>query len=152
MKKNIAKLLVLVIAISLFSGCANKNKIGDELKTIKLWSGYCFVYLDAGVWPENEYTEELPVPPGTVNTAYIDTTNEFCVVMLNEVSDADFDNYITELENNKFSQIENVDEEIEGEGYISTGTLYSNGTTSVSMSLADGTLGMYIVIVEEGEE
>ena len=60
--------------------------------------------------------------------------------MLNEVSDADFDNYITELENNKFSQIENVDEEIEGEGYISTGTLYSNGTTSVSMSLADGTL------------
>ena len=41
MKKNIAKLLVLVIAISLFSGCANKNKIGDELKTIKLWSGYC---------------------------------------------------------------------------------------------------------------
>lgn len=61
-------------------------------------------------------------------------------------------NYITELENNKFSQIENVDEEIEGEGYISTGTLYSNGTTSVSMSLADGTLGMYIVIVEEGEE
>ena len=46
MKKNIAKLLVLVIAISLFSGCANKNKIGDELKTIKLWSGYCMIAED----------------------------------------------------------------------------------------------------------
>lgn len=45
-EKNIAKLLVLVIAISLFSGCANKNKIGDELKTIKLWSGYCMIAED----------------------------------------------------------------------------------------------------------
>ena len=140
MKRGIVLLALLMLC--LLTACGSKN-------TLKADS---FVYLDAGVWPENEYTEELPVPPGTVNTAYIDTTNEFCVVMLNEVSDADFDNYIAELENNKFSQIENVDEEIEGEGYISTGTLYSNGTTSVSMSLADGTLGMYIVIVEEGEE
>ena len=152
MKRGIVLLALLMLCLLTACGSKNTLKAASLIRDNTGIDPDSFVYLDAGVWPENEYTEELPVPPGTVNTAYIDTTNEFCVVMLNEVSDADFDNYIAELENNKFSQIENVDEEIEGEGYISTGTLYSNGTTSVSMSLADGTLGMYIVIVEEGEE
>ena len=101
MKRGIVLLALLMLC--LLTACGSKNTLkADSL--IRDNTGIdpdSFVYLDAGVWPENEYTEELPVPPGTVNTAYIDTTNEFCVVMLNEVSDADFDNYIAELENNK---------------------------------------------------
>lgn len=151
MKRGIVLLALLMLCV--LTACGSKNTLdGDSL--IRENTGIdpdSFVYLDAGVWPENEYTDELPVPPGTVSTAYIDTKNEFCVVMLNEVSDADFDKYIAELENNKFSQIENVEEEIEGEGYISTGVLYSNGTTSISMSLADGTLGIYVVIDQTEE-
>lgn len=46
MKKIIAMLLVLVIAISMFSGCANKNNNDNELKTVNLWSGYCMIAED----------------------------------------------------------------------------------------------------------
>lgn len=40
---------------------------------------------------------------------------------------------------------EYVAEEIQSEGYTSIGVLYSNGTTSISVSFADSTMGMHIV-------
>lgn len=77
MKRGIVLLALLMLC--LLTACGSKNTLkADSL--IRDNTGIdpdSFVYLDAGVWPENEYTEELPVPPGTVNTAYIDTTNEF---------------------------------------------------------------------------
>ena len=58
----------------------------------------------------------------------------------------EFDEYIASLERAGYTEIEYVAEEIKGEDYTSIGTLYSNGTTSTSISFADGNLGMYIVI------
>lgn len=104
-----------------------------------------FDVLDAGVWPENEYTEELPVPAGTVNNAYVDTKNDYCVIMIDDMSETEFDEYIASLESEGYSEIEYVAEEIKGEDYVSIGTLYSNGTTSTSISFFDGNFGMYIV-------
>lgn len=144
------KRCIILFALSvlcLLAACDTNNaSSGDSL--IRNETGIdpdSFVYLDTDVWPKNKYTNGLPVPSGTIKTAYIDIKNEFCFVMLNDVNDADFDKFLTELKHSEFSQIENIEEKIEGEDYISTGTMYSNGTTIVSISFADATLGIYIV-------
>ena len=104
-----------------------------------------FVILDSEVWPQNEYTEELPVPAGQINNAYIDSQNNFCFILVGDISKTEFDEYISSLKNKGYSETEYVTEEISSEGYTSIGTLYSNGTTSISVSFADSTMGMYIV-------
>lgn len=104
-----------------------------------------FVILDSKVWPQNEYTEELPVPAGRVNNAYIDSQNKFCFISVGDISETEFDEYIASLKNKGYSETEYVTEKIQREGYTSIGALYSNGTTSISASFADSTMGMYIV-------
>ena len=71
--------------------------------------------LDKGIWPVNEYTEGLPVPPGTVAWATLDTEHENCSVNLTGISDNDYNEYMEVLNQEGFSVIENVSEEIEGE-------------------------------------
>lgn len=58
-----------------------------------------FVILDSEVWPQNEYTEELPVPAGQINNAYIDFQNNFCFILVGDISKTEFDEYISSLKN-----------------------------------------------------
>lgn len=144
MKKSISILTLLMLC--LLTACSTQ----ENPKSTDI-APDSFDVLDAGVWPENEYTEELPVPTGTVNNAYVDTKNDYCVIMIDDMSQTEFDKYIASLENEGYSEIEYVAEEIKGEDYTSIGTLYSNGTTSTSISFADGNLGMYIVIERDAQ-
>ena len=70
--------------------------------------------MDEGVWPENEYTEGLPVAPGTVAWATLDTEHENCNINLTGISENDYNEYMELLNQEGFSVIENVSEEIEG--------------------------------------
>ena len=80
--------------------------------------------LDEGVWPENEYTEGLPVAPGTVAWATLDTEHENCNINLTGISENDYNEYMELLNQEGFSVIENVSEEIEGENYVSIGDTF----------------------------
>lgn len=75
----------------------------------------------------------------------IDSQNKFCFISVGNISETEFDEYISSLKNKGYSEPEYVTEEIQREGYTSIGALYSNGTTSISVSFADSTMGMYIV-------
>lgn len=79
--------------------------------------------LDAGVWPVNEYTEGLPVPSGTVGWAMLDTEHENCSISIVDISETDYNDYLELLKQEGFSIIEEVSEEIEGQDYVSIGTL-----------------------------
>ena len=68
-----------------------------------------FDVLDAGVWPENEYTKELPIPAGTVNNAYVDTKNDYCVIMIDDMSQMQFDEYIVSLESEGYELLSDED-------------------------------------------
>ena len=140
MMKKVISILTLIM-LCLLTACSTQ----ESPKSTGI-DPEAFAVLDAGVWPENEYTGELPVPAGTVNNAYVDTKNDYCVIMIDDMSETEFDEYIASLESAGYTEIEYVAEEIKGEDYTSIGTLYSNGTTSTSISFADGNLGMYIVI------
>lgn len=100
--------------------------------------------LDEGVWPVNAYTEGLPVPPGTVDWAMLDTARGNCSVSLTGLSEADYSGYLERLQQEGFSVIEEVSEQIAGQDYVSIGNLLSDGKRWLSISYVPDSLTLYI--------
>ena len=104
--------------------------------------------LDKGVWPVNEYTEGLPVPSGTVAWAMLDTEHENCGISIVDINESDYNDYMKLLEQESFSVIEDVSEEIKGQDYVSIGTLLSNGEKGLSISYIPDNFTVYISFEE----
>ena len=104
--------------------------------------------LDEGVWPENKYTEGLPVPPGTVSWATLDTEHGNCTVNLVNISETDYNEYMELLKQEGFSVVEEVSEESKGQDYVSIGTLLSNGEKGLSISYIPESFTIYISSAE----
>jgi len=100
------------------------------------------------VWPENEYTKGLPVPPGTIRWAVVDAEHGNCCVSLTDISEAEYEEYMELLEQEGFSVVEEVSEEIKGQDYASTGALLSNGEKGLSVSYIPNSFGIYISFIE----
>lgn len=105
--------------------------------------------LDEGIWPENEYTEGLAVPPGTVSWAVLDTTKSYCSINLIDLTDDEYNAYMELLKKDGFSIVEEVSEEIKGQNYVSIGTVLSNKDKNLSISYIPNNLGIYISFVTE---
>ena len=91
-----------------------------------------------------EYTEGLPVPSGTVGWAMLDTEHENCSISIVDISETDYNDYLELLKQEGFSIIEEVSEEIEGQDYVSIGTLLSNGEKGLSISYIPDNFTIYI--------
>lgn len=100
--------------------------------------------LDSSVWPENEYTEGLPVPNGTVNWVAFDAAHESCSINIAGMSEPDYNDYMTLLRQKGFSEIENTSELIKGQDYVATGTLLFDGERGLSISYAHHDFTIYI--------
>lgn len=136
------RLLTIVILLVLFlTACAGRTAGADDAERLPAES---VTMLDEGVWPVNAYTEGLPVPPGTVTWAMLDAEHDTCGVSVTELSEADFTDYRVRLAQAGFSPVEHVSEEIKGQGYVSIGTLLSNGEKALSISYVPDTLTIYI--------
>ena len=137
------KKIIFVIAVILsltLAGCSNEES-GINSDTNSTDS---IVTLNEGIWSENEYTEELPTPPGTVNRALLNETKKYCAVFLVDLSDEEYNAYIEILKQQGFSTVEEVSEDVKGHDYTSTGTVLSNGEKTLSISYIPGNLGIYI--------
>lgn len=137
------KKIIFVIAVILsltLAGCSNE-KSGINLDNNSTDS---IVTLNEGIWPENEYTEGLPAPPGTVNRALLNETKKYCAVFLVDLTDEEYNSYIEILKQQGFSKTEEVSEDVKGHDYTSTGTILSNGEKALSISYIPGNLGIYI--------
>lgn len=102
------------------------------------------VMLDAGVWPENDYTQGLPIPPGRVAWAMLDPGHESCSISLTDLTENDYRSYRKQLEQAGFTVLEETSEEVRGQAYVSIGTLLSGETVSLSMSYIPGSLTLYL--------
>ena len=100
------------------------------------------VMLDAGVWPENDYTAGLPVPPGRVAWAMLDPGHESCSISLTDLTENDYRSYRKQLEQAGFTVLEETSEEVRGQAYVSIGTLLagcgSSNTPAASGSSTSG--------------
>ncbi len=142
MKKYIY-VLAIMLTISL-AACSKQNISSAPADNRSNAPSNSVTTLEEGVWPNNEYTEGLPVPPGTVAWATLDAEQENCSVNLTDISETDYNEYIEVLKQAGFSVVENVAEEIKGEDYVSIGTLMSSEEKWLSISYIPDSFIIYI--------
>lgn len=144
MKKTIL-LLAMLLTISL-SACSNQ-----DLSPAPADEGTQPVAtLEAGVWPANAYTQGLPVPPGTVAWATLDAEHGNCCVNLTGVGQSEYEEYIEVLQQEGFSAVEGVSEQIQGQEDVSIGTLYLKEDKWISISYMPDSFVIYISL--EGQQ
>lgn len=131
MKKLISAVAILIILA--LTACSNQTSApNDNSNAINLLSEG-ITMLDDDMWPENEYTDGLPVPNGTVAWAMLDTERGNCSINIVDIAENDYNDYMKLLEQNGFSITEGVAEEVKGQDYVSIGTLLSNGEKGLSI-------------------
>lgn len=144
MKKTIL-LLAMLLTISL-SACSNQ-----DLSPAPADEGTQPVAtLEAGVWPANAYTQGLPVLPGTVAWATLDAEHGNCCVNLTGVGQSEYEEYIEVLQQEGFSAVEGVSEQIQGQEDVSIGTLYLKEDKWISISYISDSFVIYISL--EGQQ
>ena len=142
MKKYIS-VLAIMLTISL-TACSNQDISSAPADNGSNTPSNSVSILEEGVWPANEYTEGLPIPPGTVTWATLDAEHENCSVNLTDISETDYNEYIEALKQGGFSIAEDVSEEIEVKDYVSIGTLLSNEEKWIAISYIPDSFTIYI--------
>ena len=145
--KKFVSIIAILLMLSL-AACSNKDTPPDTNDPSNTQSE-SITMLDEGVWPANEYTEGLPVPSGTIAWAMLDTEHENCCISIVDIAESDYNDYMKLLEQEGFSMIEDVSEEIKGQDYVSIGTLLSNGEKGLSISYIPDNLTIYISFEEQ---
>lgn len=138
MKRLLGAILLLLLALP---GCASPEMPPVEADEENAEAP---VVLEQDVWPENPYTDGLPVPAGTVCWVALDEEQGNCAVSLTDVAEADYDSYRERLDHAGFSVAEEASEVLRGQDAVSVGTLLSDGEKALSISYLSGGLTVYI--------
>ncbi len=142
MKKYIS---VFVIMVMIFlAACSNQDTPPDYGINANDTNSESITMLDEGVWPANEYTQGLPVPPGKVLWAALDTKRKNCSISITDISENSYNGYIELLKQEGYRAVEEVSEEIKGQEYVSIGTLLSDGEKWLSVSYIPDNFTIYI--------
>ncbi len=131
MKKLISAVAILIILA--LTACSNQTSAPNDNSNASNLLSEGITMLDDDMWPENEYTDGLPVPNGTVAWAMLDTERGNCSINIVDIAENDYNDYMKLLEQNGFSITEGVAEEVKGQDYVSIGTLLSNGEKWLSI-------------------
>lgn len=145
------KKIVLIIAVLLMlasSACSARSAMPNEADNADDSLFESITMLDNDVWPANEYTDGLPIPSGTVAWAMLDTAHENCSVNITGIDESSFNDYMALLKQEGFSLIEDVSEKINGQSYVSIGTLLSDNDRWLSVSYIPDMLTLYISFAE----
>ena len=136
-----ASALILILALS---ACVRQDTTSSSGDSPDHSQPQGITLLEEGVWPDNPYTQGLPVPPGTVAWASLDSQHENCSVSVTDLDEEAYRDYMEALDQAGFSVVDGVSEEIQGQDYVSIGTLLSDGTRWLSISYIPGHLTIYI--------
>ena len=143
MKKLISAVAILIILA--LTACSNQTSAPNDNSNASNLLSEGIAMLDDGMWPENEYTDGLPVPNGTVAWAMLDTERGNCSINIVDIAENDYNDYMKLLEQEGFLAIEGTSEKIKGQNYVSIGTLLSNGEKYLSISYIPDSLTIYVV-------
>lgn len=141
--KKLAFIVLAVLMLSL-TACSPLEQPADVENSVQSEND---VMLDKGMWPVNEYTDGLSVPPGTVSWVQVDE-KQHCSIQLTEISEEEWRSYLARLQQEGFSVVQEVAEEIKGQDAISMGVLLSNGEKGVSMSYTSSQCVIFISLMQ----
>lgn len=135
--KKVCGIFLVMVLIGLMTACGNSTvpSAGDTTDNSKNSLPENFVVLDAGKWPQNEYTDSIPQPEsGTVSQGWIDPDSHRCYIDMTGVSSEAMENWYSLLLGSGFTEIGKVAEEIKDQHYTSTNALLQKGGVSISMT------------------
>lgn len=132
MKRSLSLLILAALAVCL-TACARSTVPAPQVTPL---------VQATDTWPQNEYTQGIPVPPGTVTQVQLSEQPPYCAILLDGVSDGQFDEYLNTLCEAGFSQVESASEQVDGA--LSIGTLYSNGSRHLSLAHSAQQLSLYL--------
>lgn len=135
--KKLAYALTILLLLSLMA-CAAQTAGDTNAEVIGI------TVLSSGEWPENAYTQGLPVPSGKVSWTTVDAEHESCGINVTDIDENGYQDYCGKLAQAGYSVWQSVSEEIAGQDSVSIGTLYSNGEKGLSISYIPGSLTIYI--------
>lgn len=136
------KLIGIALCMVLFLGlvaCGNSEKVAEDAPGLG-----AVEYVYDVTWEELEYTAGLPAPTGTINCAMLNEAGQWCGVFMEDVSEAEYNEYMDSLQEQGFQMVTSKSGEVKGQNFVAVGTVLSNGTGGLSVSYADGVLGIYI--------
>lgn len=143
MKKFLAILMTVVMLVSL-TACSVKMPANLPIENAITNLPESVTLDQTDVWPENAYTENVPQPTGKVLWTMIDKNNNTCGVTVRGISKDSIDSYMDKLQDAGFKKVKKVEEPLIEEGYVSLGTLFSDGVKTLSLSYADSVLMLTI--------
>ncbi len=132
----------LLLAIFL-SGCGRPAGQIDAGQDVNSAPAQGVLLLEPGTWPQNAYTEGLPIPPGRVDWAMVDTERGHCSVSLVGVDETGYATYLDTLQQAGFSLVETQWEEIQGQDYVSIVNLLPDGERWLSMGYVPDRITLY---------
>lgn len=132
----------LLLALFL-SGCGRPAGQIDAGQDVNSAPAQGALLLEPGTWPQNAYTEGLPIPPGRVDWAMVDTERGHCSVSLVGVDEIGYATYLDTLQQAGFSLVETQWEEIQGQDYVSIVNLLSDGERWLSMGYVPDRITLY---------
>lgn len=133
MKKiRCAALLLVVLA---FAGCMQTELHNSDTATGP-------VPQQITAWPENKYTETIPEPQkGSPDYVISDEEKGYYAIFMKDITAEEGKDYLRTLEADGYQQIEAAENE------ASAGVLLKREQTHLSVSIAEGILGLYITLV-----
>ena len=140
MKRIFAIIICFIFVVSL-GACSAKRPSNITTENAISTLPDSILFIREGIWPDNTYTQHVPTPPGTVSWSMHHSEKETCSIQISGITKSQFDTYYKQLLNVGYAEIEKIEEW----GYISIGTILSNGSKTISLAYAKNVLMMTII-------
>lgn len=142
MKKSILGIVMVIALVLSLAMCTNpatgnvENPSNTQPESITV--------LEEDVWPVNQYTDGLPVPAGAVGWVTLDAEHDTCSISMTDINERECEEYLELLKQEGFSLVAETSETVQGQDYVSIGTILSDGEKGLSISYIPGNLTLYI--------
>ena len=87
MKRFFAIALCIILVVS-FAACSAERPASIKTENSSDTIPDSITFSDDGIWPENEYTQGIPTPPGTIGWVMLDSEKENCSIQIDGITKA----------------------------------------------------------------
>lgn len=131
-----------LLVFSLLAGCSAKNSPAENFSDSS-WDTASAEPEYLGEWPDNKFTEKIPLPQsGTLDYVLDYTDSGRYAIFIKDISSTESDQYISELKNAGYSKVHS------DESKVSVGIALTRSDAYLSVSYSENELGILITLQE----
>ena len=139
-ERGLSLFFAMLLVCALFTGCSAGK---TETAELRAWNLEHVEPEYLTQWPENAFTEKI-IPPqaGAVDYALDDTASGRYAIFIKDISSKESEQYVKELKDSGYAELH------AGANAVSVGTMLEGEDAYLSVSYAEGVLGVVITLKE----